>query len=89
MMSPAGPSQVFVPLALAIFTLILIRVRSYLDWKARSEGRPLPPGPRPWPVIANMLHFPRLKPWRGFLELTERYGKALADWLCYCRLTQS
>ncbi|KAI0662028.1 cytochrome P450 [Cubamyces menziesii] len=73
-MSPAGPSQVFVPLALAIFTLILIRVRSYLDWKARSKGRPLPPGPRPWPVIANILHFPRLKPWRGFLELTERYG---------------
>ncbi|KAJ8463003.1 hypothetical protein ONZ51_g10545 [Trametes cubensis] len=77
MMSPAGPSQVFVPLALAIFTLILIRVRSYLDCKARSKGRPLPPGPRPWPVIANMLHFPRLKPWRGFLELTERYGSIM------------
>ncbi|KAJ8454613.1 hypothetical protein ONZ51_g12927 [Trametes cubensis] len=67
-------SRAFVPLVVTLLSLVLTYIRSLLNWSARTRGRPLPPGPRPWPLIGNMFDFPGLRPWRKFLELTDKYG---------------
>ncbi|KAH9889802.1 cytochrome P450 [Cubamyces lactineus] len=67
-------SRAFLPLVFTLPFLVLLYVRSRLNWAARSRGRPLPPRPRPWPLIGNVSDLPKLKPWRKFLELTSTYG---------------
>ncbi|EIW59364.1 cytochrome P450 [Trametes versicolor FP-101664 SS1] len=44
-------------------------------WHARVRGRSLPPGPKRWPFIGNMLDVPMWKPWYGLRDLCERYGE--------------
>lgn len=65
-----------IPIILAfIVSSAIYCLRSTLDWRARSRGRPLPPGPPALPFIGNVLNLPRVKQWIGFLELSAYYGK--------------
>ncbi|KAM5539390.1 hypothetical protein V8D89_006842 [Ganoderma adspersum] len=48
--------------------------RSVILWRGRTNGRPLPPGPKQLPVIGNALDMPTVRPWRGFADLCNKYG---------------
>ncbi|KAI0078413.1 CyP450 monooxygenase [Panus rudis PR-1116 ss-1] len=41
----------------------------------RTQGRlPLPPGPKGYPIIGNLLDLPTLTPWKTFRDWTNVYG---------------
>ena len=45
-------------IAVIVFSvsLIVYSVQKKQIWRARSLGRPLPPGPRPLPIVGNFIH---------------------------------
>ena len=47
-----------------------------LQWlKKRSKsGLPLPPGPKGYPIIGNMLDVPSIMPWKTFQQWSKTYG---------------
>ncbi|KAL1950194.1 hypothetical protein VTO73DRAFT_5317 [Trametes versicolor] len=49
-------------------------LRSLWDWKAHSQGLPLPPGPRPLPIVGNVFDLPKVRPWLGFRDMRKEYG---------------
>ncbi|KAH9851704.1 cytochrome P450 [Lenzites betulinus] len=63
-----------IPCAFLICVCIMLYVRSAINWRSRTRGRPLPPGPRGLPLVGNVFSIPRYKPWRGFRDLSSKYG---------------
>jgi hypothetical protein len=55
---------------LAVTGVVYI-AKTYL---ASKEKRPLPPGPRPLPIIGNTLVYPKEKEWTEFARWGEIYG---------------
>ena len=66
-----------------IFVLDLFAVLSFLValWAIRDHqrrgGLPYPPGPRPLPIIGNLLDIPKEFSWLAYTRLSEKYGTAL------------
>ncbi|KAH9971625.1 cytochrome P450 [Russula compacta] len=50
----------------------------------RRRGLPYPPGPRPWPIIGNLLDVPSRYPWAVYTEMSKAYG----DVICFRILGQ-
>jgi len=44
--------------------------------KRNSKGLPLPPGPKGFPIIGNLLDMPADKPWLIYHEWSKIYGKS-------------
>ncbi|KDQ62054.1 hypothetical protein JAAARDRAFT_448042 [Jaapia argillacea MUCL 33604] len=40
----------------------------------KRSPAPLPPGPRGWPIIGNILDMPTVQPWLGFKKWGEKWG---------------
>jgi hypothetical protein len=40
----------------------------------QRPGRPLPPGPKPLPVIGNLLDMPKEKEWLTYQAWNDKYG---------------
>ena len=67
-------SPVFVASA-SLICLVSYYFYAVKDWKERSRGRPLPPGPRRLPIVGNLFNAPTAKPWYGYRDLCAQYGK--------------
>ena len=63
-------------LVATVFVVILVTsyVVSLLRWRARSHGRPLPPGPRSLPFLGNKVHMSKPELWRANADLCKVYG---------------
>lgn len=59
--------QLVLVLALPVFVFVVRRLR--------DTSRSLPPGPKPLPLIGNILDLPRAKAWLGYHEMCKQYGK--------------
>lgn len=60
-------------IALALTGLGLLFVHLYR--KSSIASRSLPPGPSPLPLIGNLPHLPKDRPWIAYRALSERYGE--------------
>jgi hypothetical protein len=61
-------------LGISVATFIFIR-----DYQ-RRRGLPYPPGPRPLPLIGNLLDIPKLFSWLAYTQLSKKYGM-----ICFTR----
>ncbi|KAK7035796.1 cytochrome P450 [Favolaschia claudopus] len=52
---------------------LLIALYTYFSQRARS-GLPLPPGPKKWPIIGNLLDMPSTFEWLTFMEWSKKYN---------------
>lgn len=75
----AIPSPLTVPALAGILVIasVFLYSRSLAAWQARSRRLPLPPGPKPLPVVGNMLDWPTRNQWRALRDLSAQYGKHL------------
>lgn len=68
------------PMALLVLTLdILVLVFSLAAFSAiydyqRRRGLPYPPGPRPLPLIGNLLDIPKEFSWLTYSQLSNKHG---------------
>ncbi|KAI0730576.1 cytochrome P450 [Earliella scabrosa] len=67
----------FTAAGLAVALVALVYLRSVVNWRSRTRGRPLPPGPRSLPIVGNIFQAPHSKPWVGYRELCATYGDIL------------
>jgi hypothetical protein len=40
----------------------------------RRKGLPYPPGPKPWPIIGNLLNTPKQTPWIAYRDMSKKHG---------------
>jgi hypothetical protein len=67
-----GKSQIVAAAALvSIPTYIFLR--TLFGQQSRSSN---PPGPKPLPLIGNLLDMPRTQEWKTFLRWKEQYGQS-------------
>ncbi|TBU44099.1 cytochrome P450 [Dichomitus squalens] len=60
-----------------IISLFLLYIRSLTQWRARTRGLPFPPGPRPLPIVGNLLDVPKSHACVTFRNLCAQYGDIL------------
>ncbi|KAI0748079.1 cytochrome P450 [Daedaleopsis nitida] len=58
----------------AALGLTLASVLAYRSISKSSYPAPLPPGPKPLPVIGNVADLPKLRPWETFARWGDIYG---------------
>ncbi|TBU24745.1 cytochrome P450 [Dichomitus squalens] len=75
----------FITASMLVSLLVILYLRSIARWRDRTLGRPLPPGPRPLPILGNMLNMPRSRQWISYRDLSRVFG----DVLHFRILTQS
>ena len=68
-------SLTILDMLLALLGLYL--VKQLLSTYKKGTGLPLPPGPRPLPIIGNLLDMPSTYQHRTFTEWNDRWGKSL------------
>lgn len=52
------------------FLHLLFAFRDHL----RRRGIPYPPGPKPWPIIGNLLDSPKQSQWTTYAEMSKKHG---------------
>ncbi|KAM5545117.1 hypothetical protein V8D89_001228 [Ganoderma adspersum] len=63
--------------SLFILALLTLTISIVLSIRCSRRGKtrdPLPPGPRPLPIIGNVLDIPRNNVWERFSDLGRKYG---------------
>ena len=59
---------------LLVLTCISIAYYGYSS-NVKRRGSRLPPGPKGWPIIGNMLDMPSSFHWLKYAEWSKQYGK--------------
>jgi hypothetical protein len=74
-----------IPIIAASITLSLV-IWQLLSKKSRGnpQGLPLPPGPKPLPLIGNVLDMPKDYPWKTFQQWCKQYGMSPIFGHLYC-----
>ena len=63
---------------LDLFTALLLLATLWaIRHHRRRGGLPYPPGPRPLPIIGNLLDIPKEFSWLAYTRLSEKYGTVL------------
>ncbi|KAI0767204.1 cytochrome P450 [Fomes fomentarius] len=62
---------------LSITVALFISLHRWWTFRSRSNGLPLPPGPRPLPIIGNALDIPKTAMAAKFRDLSAIYGDIL------------
>lgn len=70
----AMDSTLISPTALLTILVVACLLFFHVCQPARSRNITLPPGPRPLPMIGNLLSIPMVRPWEAYRELSKRYG---------------
>lgn len=65
-------SQYTTPIVICVFVLFLFSFARQSHTRKRQLS--LPPGPKSWPIIGNMLAVPKIRPWLAFHEWSNTYG---------------
>nr|VWO96834.1 N/A [Ganoderma boninense] len=61
-------------LLVALGLLFIVYLRYHFQWRSRTRGRPLPPGPSALPVVGSVFDFPKVRPWVGLRDFCNKYG---------------
>lgn len=65
------PLQSIVDFLFILSFLVILRA---LHNHQKRKGLPYPPGPRPLPIIGNLLDIPRESSWLVYTPLAKKYG---------------
>lgn len=58
-----------------ILLIVPILLKIYLKRRRDHSGLPCPPGPKPLPLIGNILNIPKRAPWEVYAEWANQYGE--------------
>jgi|HubBroStandDraft_3_1064219.scaffolds.fasta_scaffold1189761_1 hypothetical protein len=56
--------------------LFVASIRAIHDYRRRG-GLPYPPGPRPLPIVGNILDIPKDFSWLAYTQFSKKYGTSL------------
>ncbi len=65
----------FTLLAITVPAAVIFLARQY-QWRRKLQGCKLPPGPKGWPIIGNLLDLPSEQAWVKFRDWSRTYGTA-------------
>ncbi|KAI0263944.1 cytochrome P450 [Gloeopeniophorella convolvens] len=57
--------------------LLCIALLTSVIKNRKRRGLLYPPGPRPWPIIGNLLDIPKTHSWLTYIEMGEKYGSEI------------
>ncbi|XP_040204239.1 cytochrome P450 2K4-like [Rana temporaria] len=60
-----------------LLSVVVILFLAYIYNKRQDKYKNFPPGPKPWPIIGNMLGIDMKKPHKTFIELSKTYGPVI------------
>ena len=81
------PESLLALVQLIVVVLIVLYLKSVAQWRARTRGLPLPPGPRRLPIVGNMFDLPRSRQWVGYRDLSRELGERDCTFLQSFELT--
>ena len=55
--------------------IVLLYLRSCSAWLRRAHNMPLPPGPRPLPIVGNMFDWPQTNQSVALRDICAQYGE--------------
>lgn len=58
----------------ALVIVVLALLRAYLVRRRNPSGLPLPPGPKPLPIIGNIFDIPKRASWETYAQWGQQYG---------------
>jgi hypothetical protein len=53
---------------------LVFSIVAYLLTHRRQRELPYPPGPRPWPIIGNLLDVAKYSPWAAYADMAKKHG---------------
>jgi hypothetical protein len=63
---------------LVYLTISLLPICAFMFVGPRLTSKlPLPPGPKPWPIIGNLLDLPKNKAWITYQLWSQQYGDVI------------